>query len=72
MPYFTIAIVVMSAVFFHRAAEFENESTVLWPGLSLLVSAATLFCFHWGWWGILPGQAGLLLGIAVFRLLRKT
>ncbi len=71
MPYFLIAVVVVCAVFFHRAAEFENESGLLWSGLSALVSALVLFLFHAGWPGVLLGQAGLFIGIGVFRAVRK-
>ena len=62
---------VACAVFFHRAAEFENESSLLWTGLSVVISAMTLFVLGWGWLGCLLGQAGLLLGITIFRILRK-
>jgi uncharacterized membrane protein len=72
MPYLLIVVIVGSAVFFHRAAEFENESSLLWSGLSVLVSALALFLFHTGWLGILLGQIGLLIGIGVFRVVRKS
>ena len=71
MPYLTILMMVACAIFFHRAAEFENESSLVWTGLSVVISAITLFVFHWGWLGCLLGQAGLLLGITVFRILCK-
>jgi hypothetical protein len=70
MPYLLIVVIVVSAVFFHRAAEFENESSLLWSGLSVLVSALVVFLFHAGWLGILLGQIGLLIGIGVFRMFR--
>jgi hypothetical protein len=72
MPYFTILLVVVFAVFFYRAAEFENESGLLWSGLSVLVSVVALFFFHWSWLGCLLGQAGLFVGIGIFRVVRKT
>lgn len=71
MPYLPIAIIIVCAVFYHRAAEFENESTLLWTGLSVMISVATLFLFHCGILGILIGQAGLLAGITGFRLWRN-
>ncbi len=55
MPYLLILVIVVCAVFFHRAAEFENESGLLWSGLSVLVSALVVFLFHAGWFGILLG-----------------
>jgi len=63
-------MMVACAIFFHRAAEFENESSLVWTGLSVVISVMTLFVFHWGWLGCLFGQAGLFLGIAIFRTLR--
>jgi hypothetical protein len=64
-------MVVACAIFFHRAAEFENESSLVWTGLSVVISVVTLFVLGWGWLGCLLGQAGLLLGITIFRMLRK-
>jgi hypothetical protein len=71
MPYFAILLIVAFAIFFHRAAEFENESGLLWSGLSILISVATLFFFRWGWLGTLLGQAGLFVGIGIFRMMQK-
>jgi uncharacterized membrane protein len=71
MPYLLIVVIVVCAVFFHRAAEFENESSLLWSGLSVLVSALVVFLFHASWLGILLGQIGLLIGIGVFRVVRN-
>jgi hypothetical protein len=71
MPYFAILIIAACAVFFHRAAEFENESSWLWAGLSLTISLVTVFVLHWGWLGCLLGQVGLFAGITLFRVLRK-
>ena len=71
MPYLPIVIIIAFAVFYHRAAEFENESTLLWAGLSVLISATTFFYFRWGILGTMLGQAGLLLGIAFFRMWRS-
>ena len=71
MPYLLILVIVVCAVFFHRAAEFENESGLFWSGLSVLVSALVVFLFHAGWLGILLGQIGLFIGIGVFRMFRK-
>jgi hypothetical protein len=61
---------VGSAVFFYRAAEFENASGLLWSGLSVLISALALSLFHAGWLVILLGKAGLLIGIGIFRMIR--
>jgi hypothetical protein len=72
MPYLTILLVVVFAIFFHRAADFENESSLIWCGLSVSISLLTLFIFGWGWLGCLLGQVGLFVGIGIFRMMRKT
>ena len=71
MPYFSIVLIAVSAAFFYRAAEFENESSLLWCGLSIVISLATLFYLHWGMLGIVLGQVGLFAGITIFRMMRK-
>lgn len=71
MPNFAILLIAVFAAFFYRAAEFENESRLLWCGLSLVISLATLFYFHWGWLGTVLGQVGLFVGITLFRITRK-
>ncbi len=71
MPYLLIVVIVVCAVFYHRVAELENKSGLLWSSLSVLVSALVLFLFHAGWLGVLLGQIGLFVGIGVFRMVRK-
>jgi len=71
MPYLSILIVGAFAAFFYRAAEFENESPLLWSGLSLMISLAAMFFVHWGWWGVVLGQLALFVGITLFRIARK-
>ena len=71
MPYFAILLIAVCAAFFYHAAEFENESCLLWCGLSLVISLATLFYFHWGMLGTVLGQIGLFVGITIFRMMRK-
>ena len=71
MPYLSIFIIIVFAVFYHRAAESENESTLIWSGLSVLISVLTIFWLHWGWLGIISGQAALFAGITIVRMLRK-
>jgi len=71
MPYFSILLIALFAAFYYSAAEFENESRLLWCGLSLAISIATLFYLHWGWFGAVLGQVGLFAGITVFRVTRK-
>jgi len=72
MPYLPILIIIAFAVFFCRAAEFEDESTWIWGGLSVVISAVTFFWLHCGWLGVSLGQAGLFAGITIFRIWRKS
>ena len=72
MPYLAILLIAVFAAFFYRAAEFENESSLLWCCLSIVISLVALFCFHWGWLGVLLGQIGLFAGITIFRIARKS
>ena len=71
MPYLLILVGLACAVFFYRAAEFEDESTWVWSGLSVLIFALTMFWLHCGWLGILLGQIGLFVGITFFRMWRS-
>jgi hypothetical protein len=71
MPYLPILIIVLFAVFYHRAASFENESSLVWVGLSLLISVLTWFVFKWGMLISVLAQAGLFIGITTYRMLRK-
>jgi hypothetical protein len=71
MPYLPIVIMLAFAVFFHRLAEFEDESGPVLTGLSILISAATVFYFHWSWLGVVLGQAGLFAGLVIVRLVRQ-
>jgi hypothetical protein len=72
MPYLTILIIAAFGAFYHRAAEFENESTWIWCGLSVLISMVTIFWLHWGLLGLISGQVGLFASITIFRILRKS
>ncbi|HSY74904.1 MAG TPA: hypothetical protein VK810_05495 [Dongiaceae bacterium] len=71
MPYLPILIIIAYAIFFCRAAEFEDESVLIWGGLSVTISAVAFFGLGCGWLGISLGQLGLFVGITVFRILRK-
>jgi hypothetical protein len=66
MPYLSIVLTVVCAIFYYRAAEFENEPGILWCGLSVLISAVTLLFFKWGWLGHLLGQVGFFSALQFF------
>jgi len=72
MPYVTILFIGAFGTFYYRAAEFEKESTLIWCGLSVLISVLTIFWLHWGLLGMIFGQIGLYVGITIVRILRKS
>jgi len=72
MPYLPILVCIAFAVFFYRAAESEDESSLIWSGVSLVISVTTLFWLHWGWLGAVLGQVTLFIGITILRMLRKS
>ncbi len=49
----------------------EEEPSWIWAALSILISAVTMFWLHWGWLGIILGQAGFFVGITILRMARK-
>ena len=55
------------AVFFYRAAEFEDGPGLLWAALSVAISLLFWMVFRLGWIGIILGQVGLFVGITLFR-----
>lgn len=72
MPYLPILLGVVFAVFFYRAAEFEDAPSLVWSGLSVIISVATLFWLHWGLLGAILAQGGLFIGITLVRIFRKS
>lgn len=63
---------VVFAIFFYRAGMFEGGPGLLWTALSVSIS---LLIWQWLEWGVLAmiiGQLALFVGIAVFRIIRKT
>jgi hypothetical protein len=71
VPSFALVGVVVFAIFFYRAGEFEDAPGLLWAALSVLVSVLVLRWLRWGMLGLLLGQAGLFVGIAAYRVIRK-
>jgi hypothetical protein len=73
MPFysFTFVLMIVFAIFFYRAGEFEGSSGLLWAILSVVISVVAWRVFRWGILGILMAQIGLFIGITVFRMLRK-
>ncbi|MCK7592401.1 hypothetical protein [Pseudomarimonas salicorniae] len=72
MPFYSMGFVfaLACAAFFWHAGEKEMGSGVPWTGLSVLVSGVILMAGGGGVLAVLLGQAGLLVGITLFRLWR--
>jgi len=47
-----------------------SDNGFLWAGLSIATSAVFIRFFDAGWFLVLLGQAGMFLGIGIFRALR--
>lgn len=56
----------------YEAQQGGNHNGLLWVFLSLLVSLVVLGLFKGGWGVLLIAQAGLFVGIAVFRAVRES
>jgi hypothetical protein len=46
------------------------DHAFLWAGLSVVTSAVFIELFDAGWFLVLLGQAGLFIGIGIFRAMR--
>jgi asparagine N-glycosylation enzyme membrane subunit Stt3 len=69
---FNFLAMIVFAVFFYRAAEFDNGPGLLWTVLSILIS---LLVWQWLGWGLLAmifAQVCLFVGIGAFRAMRKS
>jgi hypothetical protein len=72
LPFYSwnFVLLVAFAIFYHRAAEFEDASSILWTGLSVVISTVIWQGLHWGLLAMILGQVLLFIGIAVFRAMR--
>src|SRR5258708_7358210 len=64
---FSTIVIIASAIFYYRAAQFEGKSGLLWVTLSVLISIATWKWLGWGMAGIFFGQVALFVGITLLR-----
>ena len=62
--------VCVTVGFFYKAAEVENESTLLWAGASLGLWAISIFALGWGLLGGFLLQVGLFIALTVRNMLR--
>jgi hypothetical protein len=70
--YFAFILLVVFAIFFYRAGEFEGSSGMVWAGISVLISILIWRWLGWGLLGMILGQIGLFVGIGIVRALRKS
>ena len=67
-----IFALLLCAIAYYKAAEFENESGILWAGMSAAVFYITWRLLRWYIPGDLLGQLLLLAGIAIYRAFRDS
>ena len=65
-----IFVLIACAVFYYKAADMENESTVIWSSLSAGLYLVTLCVLGWGLMGNLLAQGGLMAAIVAVRMFR--
>ena len=65
---FDTVVIIAFAIIYYKAADIENQSTLLWTGLSIAVSLATAI-LGLGLIALIIGQVLLFLAITLVRLL---
>jgi len=63
---FDTIFIIAFAIFFYKAADYENASKIVWAGLSIIVSLLSRI-FGFGLIGLISGQVMLFFVIAVIR-----
>jgi hypothetical protein len=66
---YPFVVALLCTAFYYKAGEMETGSGLLWAGLSLMISLATIG-LNGGVVAVSLGQVALFLGIAVFRAWR--
>jgi len=69
---FNFLLMVVFAIFFYRAGEFEGSPGLLWAALSVAISFLIWQWLRWGLLAMVLGQIGLFVAIGVFRVIRKS
>jgi hypothetical protein len=67
---FQLFVLLGCAAAYAKAADLEDESAILWGGLSACLYLTTWCWLGWGLWANLGGQVGLLVVIALARMVR--
>jgi hypothetical protein len=73
LPFYSWNFILMLvfAIFYYRAAEFDDCSGILWAAMSLAISLLIWQWLHWGALAMIFGQILLFVGIGVFRIIRE-
>jgi hypothetical protein len=71
-PYYSLQFVflLVCAILYYKIADLEDESSVLWMGLSIATFMLTWRLLGWGYLGNFFGQALLFGGITLLRVWR--
>ena len=71
-PYYSLQTILLiaCAVLYYKIADAEDESGILWAGMSIGVYMLTWRLLHSGYVGNLLGQALLFGGITLWRVWR--
>jgi hypothetical protein len=69
---FNLVLLVVFAIFWYRAGEFDDGPGLLWAVLSVAISFLIWQWLHWGLLPMILGQLCLFAGITVFRIIRKS
>ena len=67
-----IILIIVFAILFYRAGQFDDGPALLWTALSVAISFLILFWLKWGLFAMILGQVGLFVGLGVFRVIRKS
>jgi len=71
-PWFGVVFMLGFAIFFYKAAEFEDLSMpMLWGGGSCLLYLATVYGLGWGFWGMVFLQLLLFIAMGVWIEISK-
>ena len=65
-----LLVLIVSAVVWYRVANVEDQSPWLWSAMSVVVSVICWKALHWGFFGMLLGQALLFVLVGVWRAWR--
>ena len=71
MDYTAILFAVLTAAFWLKGAQLEDQSPIIWVGRSICVSVVVVMVLHGGWFAIVIGQLLLMVVITIYRTLTE-